>query len=180
MLTLTPFVLLITGGVALSGYLYRKETNFILWFLLVYILTFSLEVIGVKSGMIFGNYNYGNVLGFKVIDVPLIIGLNWVIVIAGAIKISELIFKQKAMRILNTGLLAVLFDLFLEPIAVYFNYWNWESDVIPLQNYIAWFIISILVAVLFYSFKIKLKDRILMYYFVIQSIFFATLSIILT
>lgn len=43
----------------------KPQKNFLLWFFIIYILTFSLEVAGVKTGLIFGDYFYGNNLGFK-------------------------------------------------------------------------------------------------------------------
>jgi putative membrane protein len=53
-----------------------------------------LEVVGVKTGLIFGEYKYGSTLGIKLFEVPLIIGFNWVFVILGSISISRLITKM--------------------------------------------------------------------------------------
>lgn len=45
------------------------------------------EILVVSYGIIFGNYKYGEILGYKVLGVPLIIGINWCILtlIKGAI-----------------------------------------------------------------------------------------------
>ena len=37
------------------------------------------EILVVSYGIIFGNYKYGEILGYKVLGVPLIIGINWCI-----------------------------------------------------------------------------------------------------
>ncbi|HEX9252724.1 MAG TPA: carotenoid biosynthesis protein, partial [Ignavibacteriaceae bacterium] len=91
MLLLTPATLLLTGVVVLL-YSYKTSKNkFLLWVVLTYVITFLLEVKGVKTGLIFGEYKYGSTLGIKLFDVPLIIGFNWVFVILGSISISRLI-----------------------------------------------------------------------------------------
>ena len=38
---------------------------------------FFVELLGVKTGLIFGNYHYGATFGAKWQDVPYLIGLNW-------------------------------------------------------------------------------------------------------
>ena len=45
------------------------------------------EILGVQWGWIFGNYQYGDALGYKVLGVPLLIGVNWALltIITGAI-----------------------------------------------------------------------------------------------
>ena len=40
------------------------------------------------------------------------------------------------------AVLMVLFDLFMEPVAVKLGYWHWAGDTIPLYNYVCWFVIS--------------------------------------
>ena len=39
------------------------------------------EAIGVNTGLLFGTYEYGANLGFKIFGVPLIIGVNWTVLI---------------------------------------------------------------------------------------------------
>ncbi|MBK7882949.1 MAG: carotenoid biosynthesis protein [Chitinophagaceae bacterium] len=41
----------------------------------------AVEIIGVKTGFLFGNYSYGIVLGPKIQSVPILIGINWFIII---------------------------------------------------------------------------------------------------
>ena len=58
-----------------DGYGIRSITVF----LLICISSFVIEVAGVKTGQVFGNYAYGNSLGIKLLNTPLIIGLNWLL-----------------------------------------------------------------------------------------------------
>ena len=51
---------------------------------------------------------------------------------------------QKPWRsIILTALLMVVFDFVMEPAAVKLRYWTWQDGIIPLQNYIAWFLVSL-------------------------------------
>ena len=177
MLVLTPYTLLLTGTFVLYFTYKKGELKFLIWSLTIYVLTFILEVIGTKTGIIFGNYVYGNTLGFKLFGVPLIIGFNWALVILGAISLSEQIDKNIFLRSLLTGTLAVLFDLVLEPVAIKLDYWNWMSGLIPLSNYYSWFAISFIASLLYDLMKIRIKERLPEVYFMIQLIFFVLLSV---
>jgi len=141
------------------------------------VITFALEVLGTKTGIIFGNYVYGNTLGLKISGVPLIIGFNWVLVILGSITLSEQIEQNIFLRALLTGTLAVLFDLVLEPIAIKLDYWRWNSGLIPLLNYYSWFLISFIASILYDMFKIKTNENIPESYFIVQLLFFMILSV---
>jgi putative membrane protein len=68
----------------------------------------------------------------------------------------------------------------MEPVAIYLNYWNWEGDVIPLQNYVAWFLIAFFFASIFSYLKIEIKGKIFAHYFLIQFFFFVILNLVIT
>lgn len=177
MLLLTPYVLLITG-IVVFYFSYRKgKYKFLLWCFIIYVFTFFTELIGTKTGIIFGEYIYGNTLGLKALGVPLVIGFNWVMVILGAITIAEQIDKNIYLTALLTGTLAVLFDLVLEPVAIKLNYWEWLSGVIPLKNYYSWFGISFIASLLYNLIKVETNERMPENYFFIQFIFFVLLSL---
>lgn len=177
MLLLTPATLLLTGLIVLF-YSYKSSTNnFLLWAAFTYIITFLLEVIGVKTGMIFGEYNYGSTLGIKLFDVPLIIGFNWVFVILGSIAISRLLTNNIFLPSLISALIAFIFDLILEPIAIKLDYWSWSEGIIPIQNYLAWFVIAFIASVFFLKLNLKLRSDISIHYFFIQLVFFIILLI---
>ena len=53
----------------------------------IFIFGYSVELIGIKTGLLFGEYSYDTALGFKLLDVPLIIGLNWVIIVVASSSI---------------------------------------------------------------------------------------------
>lgn len=110
---------------------------------------------------------------------PLIIGLNWVCIILGAIFISQLIVKDIMVSSLLTTLLAVLFDYLLEPAAVFLDYWNWMGSDIPIQNYAAWFVIAFIFAFAFGKLNLKTKHVLPLHYFIVQIVFFLSLNLFL-
>lgn len=177
MLWLTPFTLFITMGVVFYSLIGESNNKLIVWFFLTYVLTFILEVIGVKTGLIFGNYIYGSTLGLKVLSVPLIIGLNWVFVILGGISIAQKVTSDKNLSALITAMVAVVFDLILEPVAIKLDYWTWQNDNIPLQNYMAWFVISFFFAWIFNRMNLNLKTDLPKIYLAVQTVFFISLLI---
>jgi putative membrane protein len=177
---LTPFTLLLTGGVVFYNTLKHSDKRIILWCVGTYFVTFLLEVIGVKTGLIFGGYNYGDVLGFKILDTPLIIGLNWMFIILGVVLLVDKFFENVIVSVFFTGFIAVLFDYILEPVAINLGYWNWDNIEVPFQNYVAWFIIAVLAAVFFKLLKIEVRSPIPVQYFFVQLIFFLILNYSLT
>lgn len=177
MLSLTPVTLVLTGFIVVF-YSYKTSTNiFLLWAILTYIITFILEVVGVKTGFIFGEYNYGSTLGIKLLDVPLIIGFNWLLVILGSISIARLITDSIFLSSLIAAFIALVFDLILEPIAIKLDYWTWADGIIPLQNYVAWFSIALFSALAFGYFKVTVRSKISLHYILVQFLFFMILLI---
>lgn len=49
--------------------------------LVLFIASFLVEAVGVNTGMIFGSYSYGSALGPRLWNTPVIIGLNWFVLI---------------------------------------------------------------------------------------------------
>jgi bisanhydrobacterioruberin hydratase len=151
----------------------------VLWFSFIVIATFVIEVIGVKTGLIFGNYTYGNVLGLKLLDVPIIIALNWGFVILGIYSfIANRIIHSKLFKLIIISTLTLFFDFLLEPIAIKLEYWNWSETNVPLQNYAAWFIIAFIFSWIGMIFNLKIKAELISHYILAQVIFFLILNIL--
>lgn len=92
MLTLTPYVLVAGGASVLLLSMQRGRptlARFAVWCSIVFVATFVAEVVGVHTGLIFGSYSYGRILGIKAAGVPLVIGFNWVLVVLGASLLAE-------------------------------------------------------------------------------------------
>lgn len=111
-------------------------------FLLVAILGFAVELVGVNTGFPFGVYEYGPVLGPKLINTPLMIGVNWVMLVISTMLIARLI-TQKTWAVATIGASLMTFlDFFIEPVAIKTGMWHWFGQTVPFQNYASWFIVA--------------------------------------
>jgi putative membrane protein len=139
---LTPINLLISS--ILSFVWHSKwHIKFIIGCLAIFLLGMSSEIIGVQTGMLFGNYNYSNLLGIKVFGVPLMIGINWLTLIYGFRQIVKLLkIRKLIIAMLLVSLMMILHDYALEPFAITLNLWNWQGGHIPLFNYLTWGFVS--------------------------------------
>lgn len=143
--SLSPVNLLLSAGLIVLM-AHQTSWQFYASLLLVAVLGFFIEVVGVKTELIFGSYVYGKALGYKLLSVPLLIGVNWAILLYSTAQLSK--FKNPLLNALFGAFLMVALDYFIEQNASKFDFWYWKEAIIPLQNYIAWFIISFLLNLL--------------------------------
>lgn len=175
---LTPFILLLNLGLILF-HEKNLDNNKSKFFLFIFASGFALELIGVSTGKIFGSYYYGNALGFSLKYVPVIIGVNWLVVSWTASGIIErLNLKNDLLFALLSSLLMVALDALIEPIAAKLDFWYFINNLAPLRNYIAWFIISFFFQLLYRNMPIKVENKISSFIYLIQVIFFIFLNFI--
>ena len=174
---LIPFALLLSFFALLIFHqaAFDKKTISILF--IIYLLGYFIEVIGVNTGIIFGNYIYGGGLGFKILNTPLMIGINWVMLVYCSASIFEKMQMPVILKIILASLLMLLYDVILENIAPIIDMWSWTSNLIPLQNYIAWFIIAFLFQSLVKLADVKIQNKIAITILTCQAIFFLVLII---
>jgi uncharacterized membrane protein len=114
---------------------------------IILILAFIIEYIGVRSGYPFGRYSYTNTLSPAVSGVPIAITLSWFSLSVNSFLLSKfLLFESKNIYIILVSAFIILgVDLLLEPFASSVNgYWLWAGGTIPFQNYVSWFIAGLL------------------------------------
>jgi putative membrane protein len=177
-LHITDAFLLAANAVVLVLLLKINATGrFLIFFISSYLLTFAAEAAGVSTGEVFGAYRYGDTMKLQWLEVPLIIPFNWVILVLGMTSVfTALRIPRVILPLLAAGGL-VLFDFIMEPVAVQLDYWTWEGGNIPLQNYLAWFIIAWIVSSAAVFLKIKLDSKPLRAYVFIQLGFFLILNV---
>jgi len=136
-----------------------NNKNQIFSLLLIFLIGMFSEFIGVNYGLIFGEYIYGNNLGFKLFGVPILIGLNWVILTVICANIASILIKNNSItQIIIVGtLLMLLMDFVMEPIAPKLDLWKFKNLVVPTSNYIGWLLISILTQSI-YNIQFKEKE----------------------
>lgn len=171
---LSSYNLLLTFVLVLISFKHDFK-NFSILLLITFTIGFISEQIGVHSGYLFGNYSYLNNLGLKIYEVPVIIGVNWAILSIGAWHLCKKITRNKVINILTASLLMTAFDFAMEPSAIELNYWKWENGIIPMYNYISWFLVSS-IAVFFCSNYQNDYSGITKIVFISQFVFFIILS----
>jgi putative membrane protein len=109
-------------------------------FFLVAALGWGIEWVGVHTGMPFGIYQYGNGLGWKLDDIPLIIGGNWVLMSWVSVESVRWAFPKwtKWNWAWASALIMVIMDVLMEPVAPTLDYWMFQLNWVPIQNYLAW------------------------------------------
>ena len=155
-----------------------KSSKLFIWFVIGAILTFFIEVIGVSTGKIFGAYEYGNTLRWQWQSVPLVIGLNWMVLIMAALDICKK-WLNKTWTPIIAATMVVVFDWVMEPVAIHLDYWHWFGENIPLQNYFAWFIIALIFSVIYQKLKLNTNSMVLKIYFFVQLFFFLMLRLLM-
>ncbi|MFT6828084.1 MAG: putative membrane protein [Roseivirga sp.] len=174
--TLTPLNLLMTAGV-IFHFEKEKTPQYFIFIIATFLIGFFAEALGVKTGMIFGDYTYGNTLGYKIFNVPLSIGLNWAILIYISGIVSNQLSENFWLRISIGAAIMVLLDFLIEPAAINFDFWTWNSPNIPIQNYAGWFVLSFLIHSLFQKLNFGKRNPLALQLLIIQFIFFAVLNL---
>jgi putative membrane protein len=188
----TPLNLLLSFGLLIWTQ-QKKNSNFWLFVIAVCLLGFTIEWIGVNSGYIFGSYSYGDSLGIKWKGVPLVIGINWCIIIyCCGISTHALLQRVidrlspassgppqilKALPIRTDGAtIATIFDWMMEPVAVKLGFWKWGEDgSVPYYNYLCWFLASMLMLGIFHFCNFKKRNKFAVNLLLIQFMFFLIL-----
>lgn len=135
------------------------------------------EIAGVQTGLIFGDYQYGRVLGPKIWGTPLMIGVNWAMLVYGAGSVVNRLIPDLNIWI-KAGLgamLMTLLDVLIEPVAMELNFWNWADNIIPLQNYIAWFFVALPLLGAYFKLLGKTSNKVAILLFILQILFFGIL-----
>ncbi len=172
----TPYTLLLTCFVFLIHSPLADE-KFIIAFFSIAFLGFIIEVVGVKTGLIFGKYSYGDGLGYKFLNVPLVISINWAMLICAGIKVVSRIFANKITVLVVAALLVTLIDLLIEQVAPKLNFWQFEGGLPDLQNYLSWIGVAFFTSYFFYPTIIKGNSTVSLIILILQIIFFTFLCI---
>jgi putative membrane protein len=172
----TPYTLLLTCFVFLI-HNPIVDKKFIVAFFSIAFCGFIIEIIGVKTGLIFGKYAYGNALGYKLLNVPLIISINWAMLICSGIIVVSRIFANKIIVLVVAAILVTGIDLLIEQVAPKLDFWQFEGRLPGLQNYLSWIGVAFFSSYFFYPTIIKGKFTASLTILILQIIFFASLFI---
>lgn len=139
-LSLSPMNLLISLGCLVLSM--RFSAKLAMDMALVGIVGFTVEWIGVHTGYLFGDYAYGENLGWKWLDIPLIISINWIMLSFASIAWVLHLTVPDWLKALLSALLMTGLDVLIEPVAIQSDFWSWNGGTIPIFNYVCWFLVS--------------------------------------
>ena len=130
----------------------KLESNYhILSILSIFLIGMITESLGVNYGLIFGDYEYGNNLGFKLFGVPYLIGVNWIILTAISANIASFLTKNRSvvLTIITGTLLMLAMDFVMEPIAPKLDMWRFKNLIVPPSNYVGWLFVGLFTQTLY-------------------------------
>ena len=171
----TPLNLLLSFTLLIINFKWNKKLFFLV------IICFSIgmisEIIGVNYGILFGEYSYGNALGIKFLGVPLIIGINWCILVFITGYISRFFFDSLIARTFLGIFLMLSLDIVMEPIAPILDFWKFKQGLASFNNYVGWAIVSFPLQLLFHRLNHNIEGTFPFHLYILQFIFFTILLI---
>lgn len=174
---LTP-VGLVISAVLLMYFHDPKNLKSWLFFAGNALFCFVVELIGVNTQFLFGNYQYGIALGFKLWSTPVVIGLNWLVLVYCIATLTKTIRDRWYFPLVGATAM-VAFDWIMEPVAIATGMWSWEGGNIPIKNYLDWFLVSGFIFLMIRILKVEFNNRIAGLLFAMQILFFLVLNILI-
>ena len=158
----------------------RPSNRLVFSLFLIAIFGWAVEVVGVKTEWIFGRYSYGQGLGWKFLDVPLIIGLNWAVLSYSVVQMAVSLQKNSSRFLIAaiSASLLVLLDLAIEWPAPMLDFWSFGQYYAPLHNFIGWWLVGFALVYMFVPYLNEKKNPIAIWYYIIQMVFFLSYGLV--
>jgi len=137
------------------------------------------EAIGVQNSFLFGSYYYGENLGFKLFDVPLLIGINWAILVFITAAIAIRFSNNLLIKIIIGATLMVGLDFMMEGVAPIFDFWYFTEGHPPLRNFVTWFLVAAFLHFVFQYFKLNGNFKFALHLYLAQLVFFSYFNLFL-
>ena len=107
------------------------------------------------------------------------IAVNWSILVVGVGSArSYLHLKNNFLAAALGASVLTILDLLIEPIAIKFDYWQWNNIAVPLQNYLAWWILAFLFVLIFRRLHFNKQNIVGVFLLAIQFLFFILLNLL--
>ncbi|MEJ7838218.1 MAG: carotenoid biosynthesis protein [Thermomicrobiales bacterium] len=150
---LGAIAMLVVGGLALG----RRFVG--IFFVVAFTLSLTSELLGTGTGWPFGNYEYTNFLGYKVLGhVPYSIPLSWFYMglssyMIGSLLAKKLNVKRHTAWTIGLGVwFLTVWDLVLDPAMAHeslsIQFWVWDETGpyfgMPIKNFIGWSVTGLL------------------------------------
>jgi uncharacterized membrane protein len=149
----------------LHGGIYVGKKSIVVLAVLTVVISFIMEYAGVKTGIIYGEYHYGSVLGPKALGtVPWLVPLSWFMFMYVSSVTVDAAFGGRyegwaapvLFALLDSAAMTAL-DILIDPLWVTRGTWIWTAVQslpagsvfygIPVQNYFGWFLTTMIIFV---------------------------------
>ena len=141
-LSLSPFSLIFTFLIVIYSNIEISYKSLIA-INAIFLISMTSEIIGVNSGLFFGSYYYGENLGYYFYGVPLVIGLNWIVLTISCANIALYFFEtNKYLSLFFGSFLMLLLDIIMEQVSGNIDFWYFNDQSL-IYNYFTWFIIGL-------------------------------------
>jgi len=174
---LTPYGMVMAAVLLLYFQEPKSLKNWIA-FAAIALVGFVAELIGVNTQRLFGVYTYEDTLGLKLWNTPIVIALNWLVLIYCIAAMSKNIRDNWYFPVIGAATM-VAFDWIMEPVAIATGMWSWGVQEIPLNNYTDWFLISGFLFLMIRILKIEINNRIAVVLIAMQLVFFLSLNLLI-
>ncbi|MBC3540445.1 carotenoid biosynthesis protein [Rufibacter sediminis] len=173
----TPLNLVLATGLLLWNQ-QGLTLKLVLGVVAVFLVGLTAEIIGVATGKVFGGYHYGDAFGFKFMEVPLVIGMNWAALCFAAVAVVNQWAKPFLAKAAIAAAIPVSIDFLIEQVCEKFDFWYWDGHTPPLQNYLAWYVFSFLFAVVLIPLLKNSRNLFAPYFLLVQFVFFLLLNVV--
>jgi len=99
--------------------------------------------------LIFETYHYSPEFALSIDRAPIVIGLTWALIIAGAMRITDALGVRRRYAPFVDALLAILLDFAFDAIAIRMGLWTWREMTlvqgwfgVPAGNFYAWLFVT--------------------------------------
>jgi putative membrane protein len=174
-LGLSPFNLILSFCLILAAS-HPDRKGLLKVLLISFIVGLIVEYIGVHTGVLFGDYYYGNNLGFKLYDVPLVIGLNWGLLVVCSGSVASRLNIGTIPTVVIGAVLMTALDYLIEPVAIKSDFWHWKYEEIPIFNFVCWFIVALPLQWMNIKWNKAITNKVYDALFIILVLFFTILN----
>lgn len=120
---LLPIVLAILAVLALLVWAVPSRQK-VLLSIAILVLSFLVGIVLVHSI----SFVYGEIIGLKLLGVPVIIGILWFLITLSAWHIIGFGNLSEAKKFMLAGLLVLMLNLLLNQFAAAYNLWDWDNN----------------------------------------------------
>ena len=100
--------------------------------------------------LIFQTYHYNPAWTLEIDRAPVVIGLTWALIIAGAMRITDALGVRRRYAPVVDSLLAIMLDLAFDAIAIRMGLWTWRDIPltdgwfgVPAGNFYSWLFVTL-------------------------------------